>query len=227
MSPHIFPIDGCLATSMRLLSENRLTHCSTSNIRTHRWDPAPRCLLFSCFLEGLVWLLGPNDIQGSPEHFQTLRSPSRPSGEWAHHFQGWVRQSECPINVRELQSHFKQGCSDSHCTTPPADFNRCPTSFKRDHYQHSTAPMVTTLLFQSASLSRYCPCRVGTALYYQPVNETLCTDSTDQALFPWCTEKSFPSPITPRKQDRQNLTFCPIKIACCSESQNANNSWIL
>lgn len=133
MSPHIFPIDGSLATSMRLLSENRLTHCSTSNIRTHRWDPAPRCLLFSCFLEGLVWLLGPNDIQGSPEHFQTLRSPSRLSGEWAHHFQGWVRQSECPTDVRELQTHFKQGCSDSHCTTPPADFNRCPTSFKRDH----------------------------------------------------------------------------------------------
>lgn len=147
MSPHIFPIGGSLATSMRLLSENRLTHCSTSNIRTHRWDPAPRYLLFSCFLESLVWLLGPNDIQGSPEHFQTLRSPSRPSGEWAHHFQGWVRQSECPTDVRELQSHFKQGCSDSHCTTPPADFNRCPTSFKRDHYQHSTAPMVTTLFF--------------------------------------------------------------------------------
>lgn len=38
-------------------------------------------------------------------------------------------------NVRELQSHFKQGWWDSHCTMPLADFNRCPTSFKRDHYQ--------------------------------------------------------------------------------------------
>lgn len=80
-----------------------------------RWNPAPRCLLFSCFLGGLVWLLGPSSSQACLEHFQPLRSHSRLSGGWrgwwVHHFQGWLRQSECTREVRELQSHFKQGCS--------------------------------------------------------------------------------------------------------------------
>lgn len=146
-------------------------------------------LLFSCILGDLFGFRVPVASRGAWSTFSLLRNHSRPSGKWVHHFQGCLRQSGCTTEVRDLQCRVKQGCSDSHCTMPPADFNRCPTWFRRDHYQHSTTPMVSTLPFQSASLSRCCPCRVGIARYYQPVNETLCTDSTDQALFPWCTLK--------------------------------------
>lgn len=107
----------------------------------------PLAVSFSCFLGGLVWLPGPSGVQGSLEHFQPLRRHSRPPGKWVYHFQGRLRQCKCTTEVRDLQCHVKKGCSDSHCTMPPADFNRCPPSFRRDHYQHSTAPMVTTLLF--------------------------------------------------------------------------------
>lgn len=143
MNPPIFPINGCLATSARILSENRPTYCSASNCRTHRQDPAARCLLFSCFLEGPV--LAPSEIQGSQEHSQPLRSHSGPSWGRAHHLQGLLRQPGCTTEVRELHSHFKQRCSESHRATPPTDFNRCPTSFKRDHYQSRTTPVVTML----------------------------------------------------------------------------------
>ena len=191
MSPHIFPVNGCLATCTRILSENRPTYCSASNSRTHRRDPAARCLLFSCFLEGPGLAPSshwnprePGALAASQKSLRAFTGLSplfsrTPLTTWMHH-----------RGKRELQSHFRQTCSESHCTTPPADFNRCPTSFKRDHYQRSITPMVTTLIFKSASLSRCCPCCVGTTLYHWPVNETLSTDSTDQTLFPWCTLRS-------------------------------------
>lgn len=119
---------------------------------------------FPAFWSSLVWLPAPTEIQGSREHSQPLRSHSGPSQGWVHRFQGLLQQPECTAEVRELQSHFKQRSSESHYTTPPADFNRCPTSFKRDHYQRSTTPVVTTLIFKSASLSRCCPCCVGITL---------------------------------------------------------------
>lgn len=184
MSPHIFPIDWYLATFMRILAENWPT-CSASYSRTADGILPLTASCFPAFWEDWFGFQVPAASRGAWSTFSLWEVTQGLQGDESIIFKDWLRQSECTREV--MQSHFKQGCPDSNCTMPPADFNRCPTSFKRNHYQHSTAPVAATLLFQSASLSRCCPSCVGIARCYQPVNETLCTDSTDQALFPWCT----------------------------------------
>lgn len=223
MSPRIFPIDECLATSTRILSENRLSYCSASNSRAHRRGILPLAVsCFPAFWFGSQLPLKSRSTLSLSEVTQGLH------GAGVQYFRGLLQRPARTTEGRELQSHFRQRCSGSRCATPPADFNRCPTSFRRDHYRPVQLQQLLLRLSKSASSSRCCPCCAGIALYHRPVNETFSPDSNSSDSAPTVhAEKCFPSPLTPRKQDWQNLTLCPIKIACCSESRNANNSWIL
>lgn len=182
MTLHIFLISRCLA-------ENFIWEQSYLLFSFQKQDSQAR----SCHSLSPVFLLSEGAWFGSQLPLKsrgarsTLRSHSGPSWGWTIIFKGYSDNLNAPET--KLQSHFKQRCSECHCTRLPADFNRCPT-FKRDHYQHSTTPVVTTLILKSASLSRCCPCCAGMTLYHWPVNETSPTDRTYQTLFPWCTLRS-------------------------------------
>lgn len=185
MSPRIFPIDGCLATSTRILSENRLSYCSASNSRAHRRGILPLAVsCFPAFWFGSQLPLKSRSTLSLSEATQGLH------GAGVQYFRGLLQRPERAAEGRELQSRFRQRCSESCCATPPADFNRCPTSFRRDHYRPVQLQRLLLRLSKSASSSRCCPCCVGIAPYHRPVNETLSPDSTAQTLFPWCTPRS-------------------------------------
>lgn len=130
MSPRIFPVDGCLATSTRILSENRLSYCSASNSRAHRRGILPLAVsCFPAFWFGSQLPLKPRSTLSLSEVTPGLH------GAGVQHFPGRLQQPERTAEGRELQPRFRQRCSESRCATPPADFNRCPTSFRRDHYR--------------------------------------------------------------------------------------------
>lgn len=162
MSPHIFPIIGCLATSTIIFfffPENRLSYCSASKSKAHRLDPAARCLLFSCLLKGSG--LAPSSHWNPGEPGALLEVTQGPHRAESVIFKDYFNS----LYKVKLWSHFKWRSSESHCTTPPADVNRCPTTFNRACYQCGKSPAGTALSnFRSASLSRCCPCCAGTTL---------------------------------------------------------------
>lgn len=106
-------------------------------------SPSP----FSCFLEGSGLPPSSHCNPGEPGALSSFQKSLRAFTALSPLFSSLLQQSGCTPKVGELQSCFEQICSESHCTTP-ADFNRRPTSFKRDYYQHSTTPVSTMLIFK-------------------------------------------------------------------------------